>query len=132
MKKSTSEVFSMVEYEKRSFKYSENGSFHRNSPTSRKTLSRHQKSLSLATDSPERSEIMAGVAARKSDFDKRNVTLVRRNNKSEVNLQRIPELLLKQDSSSNGGFSTRSANGLAQRQKSASRIALTPYSKHVV
>jgi len=75
---------------------------------------------------------MGGVAARKSDLYKRNVTLIRRNHKSEVNLQRIPELLLKQDNSSNGGFSTRSANGLAQRQKSANRIAFTPCSKQVV
>ncbi|KAL9319740.1 hypothetical protein ACSQ67_011579 [Phaseolus vulgaris] len=132
MKKCTSEIFSMVEYEKRSLKYSENGSLHRNSPTSRKTLSRHQKSFSLVTDSLERSDTMAGVAARKSDLYKRNVTLIRRNHKSEVNLQRIPELLLKQDNSSNGGFSTRSANGLAQRQKSANRIAFTPCSKQVV
>ncbi|XP_068497889.1 uncharacterized protein [Phaseolus vulgaris] len=132
MKKCTSEIFSMVEYEKRSLKYSENGSLHRNSPTSRKTLSRHQKSFSLVTDSLERSDTMGGVAARKSDLYKRNVTLIRRNHKSEVNLQRIPELLLKQDTSSNGGFSTRSANGLAQRQKSANRIAFTPCSKQVV
>ncbi|KAL9296280.1 hypothetical protein ACSQ67_022176 [Phaseolus vulgaris] len=32
----------------------------------------------------------------------------------------------------NGGFSTRSTNGLAQRQKSANRIAFTPCSKQVV
>ncbi|WVZ02095.1 hypothetical protein V8G54_022901 [Vigna mungo] len=132
MKKCASEIFSMVEYEKRSFKYSENGSFNQNSPMSGKTLGHHRNALSLATDSHERSDIMAGVADRKSNLNKRNATLIRRNHKSEVNLQRIPELLLKQDNSSNGGFSTRSANGLAQRQKSSSRLALTSYSKQVV
>ncbi|XP_047169107.1 uncharacterized protein LOC124837710 [Vigna umbellata] len=132
MKKCASEIFSMVEYEKRSLKYSENGSFYKNSPMSGKTLGHHRNALSLATDSHERSDIMAGVAHRKSNLDKRNATLIRRNHKSEVNLQRIPELLLKQDSSSNGGFSTRSANGLAQRQKSSSRLSLSSYSKQVV
>ncbi|KAL5129812.1 hypothetical protein HKD37_12G033038 [Glycine soja] len=65
--------------------------------------------------------------ARKSDSDKWNGTLIRRSYKSEAKLQRIPELLLKQDNNCNGGFSfsPRSANGLAQRQKSGSRIALT-------
>ncbi|ESW03626.1 hypothetical protein PHAVU_011G029600 [Phaseolus vulgaris] len=65
-------------------------------------LSRHQKSFSLVTDSLERSDTMAGVAARKSDLYKRNVTLIRRNHKSE------------------------------SRQKSANRIAFTPCSKQVV
>ncbi|CAJ1933848.1 unnamed protein product [Sphenostylis stenocarpa] len=130
MKKSSSEIF-MVEYEKRSLKCSENGPSYRNSPLSSKS-SCHQKSYSLATDIMERSDSMTGIEARKKEPDKRHGTLIRRNHKSEANLQRIPELLLKYDSSSNGGFSTRSANGLAQRQKSSSRLALTPYSKQEV
>ncbi|QCD88761.1 hypothetical protein DEO72_LG3g3311 [Vigna unguiculata] len=134
MKKCASEIFSMVEYEKRSLKYSENGSSNPNSPLSRKTLSHYRNAFSLATGSEVRSDVMEGIADRKSNLDKRKATLIRRNHKSEVNLQHIPELLLKQDSSSNGGFSTRSANGLglAQRQKSSSRLAFTPYSKQVV
>lgn len=95
-------------------------------------LSRHKKSHSLANGTLD--DIMAAREARKSDSDKWNGTLIRRSYKSEAKLQRIPELLLKQDNNCNGGFSfsPRSANGLAQRQKSGSRIALTAYSNHVV
>ncbi|XP_027355497.1 lysM and putative peptidoglycan-binding domain-containing protein 1-like [Abrus precatorius] len=48
-----------------------------------------------------------------------------RYHKSEVNLKAIPELILKHDNSTNGGFSARSAKGLAQRQKAGSRLSLT-------
>ncbi|KAL2329140.1 hypothetical protein Fmac_022567 [Flemingia macrophylla] len=128
MKKSASELFNIEEYEKRSYKPPDNGSFYRNSLLSRQPLNRHQKSLSLANetsnDAMEGSHITEVVKARKSDSDKRNSTLIRRNHKSEANLQRIPELLLKKDNGISGGFSTRSSTGLAQRQKGGSRIAL--------
>ncbi|KAH1219948.1 hypothetical protein GmHk_12G033744 [Glycine max] len=110
----------------KALKCSENGSlFYRKSPMSPQNLSRHKKSHSLANGTLD--DIMAAREARKSDSDKWNGTLIRRSYKSEAKLQRIPELLLKQDNNCNGGFSfsPRSANGLAQRQKSGSRIALT-------
>ncbi|TKY67745.1 LysM and peptidoglycan-binding domain-containing protein 2 [Spatholobus suberectus] len=136
MKKSASEIFSIVEYEKRASKSPENGSFYRNSLMSRQPLIRHQKSHSVANgtldDIMKGSDIIEVVETRKGDSDNRNGTLIRRDHKSEANLKRIPELLLKQDNSSNGGFSPRSATGLAQRQKAASRIALTAYSNQVV
>lgn len=132
LKKSISEIFNPAEYEKMASKSSENGSFYRKSPMSHQPLSRHQKSQSLATgtldDIMEMSDIVEVVQTRKSDSDKRRSTLIRRNNKSEANLKRIPELLMKQDNGNNGGFSARSAKGLAQRQKSSGRIALTAYS----
>ena len=114
----------MVEYEKRASKCSENGSFYKKSPMSPQHHSHHKKSHSLANETLD--DIMEVVKARRSDSD-RSGTLIRRSYKSEANLQRIPELLLKQDNNCNGGFSfsPRSANGLAQRQKSGSRIALT-------
>lgn len=132
MKKSVSEIFSMVEYEKRASKCSENGSFYKKSPMSPQHHSHHKKSHSLANETLD--DIMEVVKARRSDSD-RSGTLIRRSYKSEANLQRIPELLLKQDCNNSNGsfsFSARSAKGLAQRQKSGSRIALTAYSNHVV
>nr|KYP68400.1 LysM and putative peptidoglycan-binding domain-containing protein 1 [Cajanus cajan] len=128
MKKSASEIFNIEEYEKRCYKGQENGSFSRNSVLSPQHVNRHQKSRSLANgtldDIMEGPDIMEVIKARKSDTDKRKSTLIRRNHKSEANLQRIPEMLLKKDNGNNGAFSTRSSKGLAQRQKAGSRIAL--------
>lgn len=136
LKKSVSEIFDMVDYEEMASKSSENGSFYRKSSMSHQPFSRHQKSHSLAVQTldgiVETSDIMEVVETRKSASDKRKGTLIRRNNKSEANLNRTPELILKQDNSSNGGFSPRSAKGLAQRQKSSSRISSSAYSKQVV
>ncbi|RDX79345.1 hypothetical protein CR513_40245, partial [Mucuna pruriens] len=121
MKKSASEVFNIEEYEKKACKYSEYGSFYRNS-----LMNRHQKSRNMANGTLD--DILEDVEARKRDSGKGNGTLNRRNYKSEANLQRIPELLLKQDTNNNGGFSPRSAKGLAQRQNAGTRIALTAFS----
>ncbi|KAK7264120.1 hypothetical protein RJT34_31724 [Clitoria ternatea] len=110
IKKSASEVFSMVEYKKRA---SEDGSVHRKS-----LMSRRQKSRSLANETLD--DIIATVVEG-GEGD----TLVK-GHQSEANL---PGLLLKQDNSSRGGFRARSAKGLALRQKSGSRTSLT---MHVV
>jgi len=53
-----------------------------------------------------------------------NDKLVQRRQKSVADFSRIPELILREDNSSNGGLPSRTGKGLALRQKAGSRTPL--------
>ncbi|KAJ1427617.1 LysM domain [Sesbania bispinosa] len=102
---------------------SENGSLPRNSPVSDRPLSRHRKSRSLVNvileEIMEKSDISPDAESREGSSGK-----WKRRQKSEADFSRIPELLLREDNSSNGGLPSRTGKGLALRQKAASRTAV--------
>lgn len=89
-------------------------------------LSRHRKSRSLVdvilSEIEERSDTVPDDKAGEVDSDKWSEKLVRRRQKSEVDFAK-PELLLREDNNSSGGFPLRTGKGLALRQKSASRMS---------
>ncbi|XP_019454279.1 PREDICTED: uncharacterized protein LOC109355531 isoform X2 [Lupinus angustifolius] len=121
MKKSIS-VFDMAMYRKRAYNSSENGS---QTATSPRTLSRHQKSRSLASAIFE--DILQSsddVEARDDESDKWNDTFVN-------NIKDAPEkLLAPQDNRTSGRFSSsKTGKSLALRQKSGSRTVITTDSK---
>ncbi|XAR64020.1 hypothetical protein NMG60_11024215 [Bertholletia excelsa] len=121
-----SEGFEMAVYRKGGSHYLEDVPFSQ-SPLSNPPLSHHRKCRSVANGfSLENSELADSIAAmegREVNSDKGNEKLIRRRQKSEADFTRTPEMLLKEDSSSGGGFSSITGKGLALRPKAASRTA---------
>ncbi|XP_057451152.1 uncharacterized protein LOC130743065 isoform X2 [Lotus japonicus] len=109
MKKSTSEIFDKAEYREGAPNSSENGSFYRHSPTSKRHLSHLHKSKSLA------SGILDEIFER---CDIEPVVV------EDSNTWNDAKLVSKKDNRNNGRLSSRTGSGLALRQKSGSRIAL--------
>ncbi|KAJ7942682.1 LysM and putative peptidoglycan-binding domain-containing protein [Quillaja saponaria] len=108
----------------------EDGPFPGSLPSSTKPLSRHRKSRSLVNtfldENGELSDVLHNAETREGDSDKSNDKLLRRRQKSEADFtSRTPVLLLKEDNSSNGGFSSMTGRGLALRQKASNRYPLT-------
>ena len=128
-KNTTSEGFETAVHGKGAANSLENGSSSSNPPVSDQPRSHHRKSRSLVNglldEILEQYDILPVGEAREDDSDRWNDKLVRRRQKSEANLRRKPDLLLKGDNGSGTGFSSRAGKGLAQRQKTASRTVLT-------
>ncbi|XP_057478650.1 uncharacterized protein LOC130766011 [Actinidia eriantha] len=127
--KPASEGFEMAFYRKGGSHYLEDGPFAQPSHLSNPPLSHHRKSNSVANGFlPENSDLtddMGVTEARAIEYDKWNEKLIRRRQKSEADFSsRTPEMLLKEDNSSSGGFSAITGKGLALRPKAASRTAL--------
>ncbi|KAK9115557.1 hypothetical protein Sjap_014504 [Stephania japonica] len=106
----------------------EDGMPPKSSSLSEPALSRHQKSNSLANglhdDYEDLGEDITVVEAEDCEAEKLNENIekaVRRRQKTETGM---PELLMKEENSSNGGFSGITGKGLALRPKSTSRVAL--------
>ncbi|XP_027361557.1 uncharacterized protein LOC113869435 [Abrus precatorius] len=108
---------------------SSDGSFSRTSPMSNRPLSHHRKSKSLVNvileEIMEKSDIAPAAKTREVDSNKLNDKLVQRRQKSVADFTQIPELLMREDSSSSGGLPSRKGKGLALRPKAASRTAAT-------
>ncbi|XP_054824894.1 uncharacterized protein LOC129322631 [Prosopis cineraria] len=130
-KKSMCEGLEMAEYRKGGFGSSENGSFSRNSAVANRSLGRHRKSKSLVdvilNEIAEQSDNVPATEAGKGGFSNWNGDkLFLRHQKSVGDFTHTQELLLREDRNiSIGGFSSRTGKCLAQRQKAASRPALT-------
>ncbi|GFZ10863.1 peptidoglycan-binding LysM domain-containing protein [Actinidia rufa] len=127
--KPASEGFEMAVYRKGGSHYLEDGPFAQSSHLSNPPLSHHRKSRSIANGFlPENSVLiddMGVTEAREIESDIWNEKLIRRRQKSEADFssRTTPEMLLKEDNSSGGGFSTITGKGLALRLKAASRTA---------
>ncbi|MBA0649159.1 hypothetical protein Goklo_016757 [Gossypium klotzschianum] len=121
-----SEGFEMAVYRKGEGNYLEDGPSLKLSSASDPPLKLHRKCRSVTNGFyDENGEIAADIisaAEVKDDPDKSNDKLIRRRQKSEADFNpRAPEKILKEDNTSNGGFSTITAKGLAQRSKAATR-----------
>ncbi|XP_052205939.1 uncharacterized protein LOC127810468 [Diospyros lotus] len=127
--RTASEGFEMAVYRKGGSHYLEDGPFMQSSPQSNPPLSHHRKSKSVTNglwseNSQLLNDILAVTEAREGDSDKWNEKLIRRRQKSEADFSaRAPEMLLKEDNSSSGGFSAITGKGLALRPKAANRTA---------
>ncbi|TYI37208.1 hypothetical protein ES332_A03G196700v1 [Gossypium tomentosum] len=121
-----SEGFEMAVYRKGEGNYLEDGPSLKLSSASDPPLKLHRKCRSVTNGFyDENGEIAADIisaAEIKDDPDKSNDKLIRRRQKSEADFNpRAPEKILKEDNTSNGGFSTITSKGLAQRSKAATR-----------
>ncbi|XP_010546238.1 PREDICTED: uncharacterized protein LOC104818371 [Tarenaya hassleriana] len=116
--RTVSEGFDMAVHKK-----VEDDRYLRPSPATNPPLSHHRKSRSLVNALlAEVNESEAGEI----NSDKWNEKLMRRRQKSEADFtSRTPEMLLKEDNSSNGGFSAITGKGLALRSKASSRNNLS-------
>ncbi|KAJ7954538.1 LysM and putative peptidoglycan-binding domain-containing protein [Quillaja saponaria] len=127
--KTASEECEMAVYTKGSSHAVEDGPFPGTLLRSNPPLSRHRKSRSLVNafldENGEVSDPLPIAEAREVDSNKWNDKLVRRRQKSETDFtSRTPELLLKEDNNSCGGFSSITGRGLALRLKATSRTSL--------
>ncbi|XWS39581.1 hypothetical protein CRYUN_Cryun18bG0067600 [Craigia yunnanensis] len=126
-KKMRSESFEMAVYRKGEAHYLEDGPFLTPSSSSNPPLKLHRKCRSVANGFFDENgevvvDIMSAGEAKEGEPDKSNEKLIRRRQKSEADFTACtPERLLKEDNTSNGGFSTITAKGLALRSKAASR-----------
>ncbi|KAA3482653.1 Peptidoglycan-binding LysM domain-containing protein isoform 1 [Gossypium australe] len=121
-----SEGFEMAVYRKGEGNYLEDGPSLKLSSASDPPLKLHRKCRSVTNGFyDENGEIAADIisaAEVKDDPDKSNDKLIRRRQKSEADFNpRAPGKILKEDNTGNGGFSTITAKGLAQRSKAATR-----------
>ncbi|KAL1338957.1 hypothetical protein HN51_033542 [Arachis hypogaea] len=102
-----------------------------NSHSPNRPLHQHRKSRSLVdiilAEVMEKGHVEEAAQVRQEgELEKWNDKLIRRRQKSEADFSRIPELLLKEDSSSASvGPPSRTGKRLALRQKVGSRSALT-------
>ncbi|XP_061336680.1 uncharacterized protein LOC133283784 [Gastrolobium bilobum] len=108
---------------------SENDSFSTNSPMSGRPLTHHRKSKSLVNvimeEIMEKFDIEPAAETREVDTNKWNDKHSRRRLKSEADFTKIPELVLREDNSSNGVLPSKKGKGLALRQKAVTRTAVT-------
>ncbi|XP_057960539.1 uncharacterized protein LOC131152725 [Malania oleifera] len=127
--KSPSDGFELAVYRRGSAHYLEDEVLPKASMASNPPLGRHRKSRSVAngflTENGELIDDVHMAEAREGDSDKWNEKLVRRRQKSEADFSsHAPEMLLKEDNSSGGGFSAIAGKGLALRPKAAGRTSL--------
>ncbi|KAF5749877.1 Peptidoglycan-binding LysM domain-containing protein putative isoform 1 [Tripterygium wilfordii] len=125
----TFEGCEMETYSKRDPILQEDGLYRTPFPASNKPLSRHRKSRSLVNDLLDQNggfaENVSVTEDGENDNEKSNEKLVRRRQKSVADFSRTQEVLLKDENGNVGGFSMIKGKGLAQRQKTSSRTALT-------
>lgn len=123
--KAASEGFEMAAYRKGGSHYLEDGPFYKSSPLSNPPLSLQRKSKSVANGFMSENGVPANHLstqdARDNCSDRWFEKLVRRRQKSETDFTRTPEMLLKEDNSNSGWFSSVAGKGLALRPKSANR-----------
>uniref|UniRef100_A0A7N0U295 LysM domain-containing protein n=1 Tax=Kalanchoe fedtschenkoi TaxID=63787 RepID=A0A7N0U295_KALFE len=120
LRRNQSEGFEMATYRK------ENGPFPKQLLHTNPPLSRHRKSKSMANGFySENGDLADGSELQNDDSDKWIDNLLRRGRTPGTRGSKTPEILLKEDPSSNsGGFSAVKGKGLALRSKAASRTCL--------